>query len=85
MSGRLEDFTLEQLSIMIVAVMGACAGLLAVVFRSKCSSISCCGIKIERDPEAITDPDVQKEVVAQRRASINNLPNLPQDQEDPRP
>jgi len=80
--GQLESFSLEQLSIFVVAIMGACGGVMAVLFRSKCSRISCCGCTIERDPEAITDPDVQKEIVHSRRESMSNLPL---DQEDPRP
>lgn len=69
--GKLEDFSLEQLSIFIVAVTGACGGVLAILFRSKCKKISCCGCNLERDPEAITDPKVQKEVI--RRDSITKL------------
>ena len=72
--GKLEDFSLEQLSIFIVAIMGACGGLLAILFRSKCSKISFCGASIERDPEAITDPEIQKEVVRRNSVIINNEP-----------
>ena len=74
--GKLEDFSLEQLSIFIVAIMGACGGLLAILFRSKCSKINLCGASIERDPEAITDPEVQKEVVRRNSIILNNEPEV---------
>ena len=72
--GKLEDFSLEQLSIFVVAIMGACGGLLAVLFRSKCNKIKLCGASIERNPEAITDPEVQKEVIRRNSIIINNEP-----------
>jgi len=72
--GKLEDFSLEQLSIFVVALMGGCGGLLAILFRSKCSKISCCGASIERDPEAITDPEIQKEIIRRNSVIINNEP-----------
>ena len=74
--GKLEDFSLEQLSIFIVAIMGACGGLLAILFRSKCSKVKLCGATIERDPEAITDPEVQKEVIRRNSIIINNEPEI---------
>ena len=30
-------------------LMACCAGILSCILKSRCSSISCCGIKIERD------------------------------------
>lgn len=79
--GQLENFSLEQLSIFIVAVMGACGGVLAVLFRSKCSKISCCGATIERHPEAITDPEVQKEIVRRESQASINPEGDPEDQQ----
>lgn len=57
--GQLEDFSLEQLSIFVVAILGACGGLCAIMIKSKCSEIQmgCC--KIKRNPEAITDPEIK--------------------------
>ena len=68
---KLESFSLEQLSIFIVAVLGALSGCLVVCFRSKCDRISTPCLKIHRNPEAITDPELQKEVI--RRKSIINI------------
>ncbi len=68
---KLEDFSLEQLSIFIVAVLGALSGCLVVCFKSKCDKISTPCLTIHRNPEAITDPEVQKEVI--RRDSMVNI------------
>lgn len=68
---KLEDFSLEQLSIFIVAVLGALSGCLVVCFRSKCDKISTPCLTIHRNPEAITDPEIQKEVM--RRDSLINV------------
>lgn len=46
--GNLENFSLEQLSIFIVAVLGACGGCIAVLFKSKCDTISTPCLKIHR-------------------------------------
>lgn len=70
---KLEDFSLEQLSIFIVAVLGALSGCLVVCFKSKCDKISTPCLTIHRNPEAITDPEIQKEVI--RRDSIININN----------
>jgi len=72
---KLEDFSLEQLSIFIVAVLGALSGCLVVCFKSKCDKISTPCITIHRNPEAITDPEIQKEVI--RRDSMVNINNEP--------
>ena len=65
---KLESFSLEQLSIFIVAVLGALSGCLVVCFRSKCDKISTPCLTIHRNPEAITDPEIQKQVI--RRDSL---------------
>ncbi len=68
---QLEDFSLEQLSIFIVAILGACGGVCAVLFKSKCDRIETPCLKLHRNPEAITEPELQKEVI--RRNSTINL------------
>ena len=47
------DFTIEELMIFSVSVMGALGVLLSVIFRSKCKSIECCCIKCVRDVDAV--------------------------------
>ena len=77
---KLEDFSLEQLSIFIVAVLGALSGCLVVCFKSKCDKISTPCLTIHRNPEAITDPEIQKEVI--RRDSVINVNNEPATEDD---
>lgn len=36
----MKEFTLEQATVSITIIMTACGGLLAILFRSKCYSIS---------------------------------------------
>lgn len=70
---KLEDFSLEQLSIFIVAVLAGASACLLACFKSKCDRIETPCLKIHRNPEAITDPEVQKEVI--RRDSMVNINN----------
>lgn len=50
---KLADFTLEELMIFCISVLGALGGLLTVIFKSKCKTIDCCCIKCVRDTELI--------------------------------
>ena len=50
---KLENFTLEELMIFSVSILGALGGLLTVIFKSKCKTIDCCCIKCVRDVDAI--------------------------------
>ena len=43
------DYTMEDLGLFITLMATACGGLLAVVFKSRCKVIRCCGASIERD------------------------------------
>jgi len=47
--GRMADYTMEDLGLFITLMATACGGLLAVVFKSRCKVIRCCGASIERD------------------------------------
>ena len=48
---ELEPFTLNDLMLCIVGVLGACGGLIAVTQRSKCES--CCFGLIKRNVDAV--------------------------------
>ena len=50
---KLENFTLEELMIFSVSILGAVGGLLTVIFKSKCKTIDCCCISCVRDVDAI--------------------------------
>jgi hypothetical protein len=50
---KLENFTLEELMIFTVSILGAIGGLLTVIFKSKCKTIDCCCIKCVRDVDAV--------------------------------
>ncbi len=54
---KLADFTLEELMIFCISVLGALGGLLTVIFKSKCKTIDCCCIKCIRDTELIYKED----------------------------
>ena len=58
---KLENFTLEELMIFTVSILGALGGLLTVIFKSKCKTIDCCCIKCVRDVDAIVKeaPDIE--------------------------
>ena len=43
------DYSMEDLGLFITLMATACGGLLAVVFKSRCKVIRCCGASIERD------------------------------------
>ena len=47
--GQMADYTMEDLGLFITLMATACGGLLAVVFKSRCKVIRCCGASIERD------------------------------------
>ena len=68
---KLEDFSLEQLSIFIVAVLAGLSACLLACFKSKCDRVETPCLKIHRNPEAITEPELQREVI--RRNSTINL------------
>lgn len=57
---KLADFTLEELMIFCVSVMGALGVFCGVIMRSKCEEIACCGCKIKRNIEAIIEEEKLK-------------------------
>jgi len=44
-------------SFFLTSVIGCIMGILRMLYKSKCKTCSCCGIKIERDIEAETEID----------------------------
>ena len=46
MSGELTAYSLSELSLFVVSILGACGGLLGIFFKgiskSRCSNIKCC-------------------------------------------
>ena len=52
---ELEPFTLNDLMLCIVGILGACGGLLAITQRSKCQS--CCFGLVKRDVEAVVQSE----------------------------
>jgi len=68
---KLQPFSLEQMGLFITLILGSLSACLLVCFRSKCDKISTPCLTIHRNPEAITDPELQKEVI--RRNSIVNI------------
>lgn len=54
---KLADFTLEELMIFSVSIMGALGGLLSILFKSKCKTIDCCCFKCERDVRAVIEEE----------------------------
>ena len=79
---KLESFTLEQLGLFITLILGSLSGCLVVCFRSKCDKISTPCLTIHRNPEAITDPEIQKEVM-RRDSLINVTPSAEPETENP--
>tara|TARA_R110002124_G_scaffold17446_2_gene72895 strand:- start:4904 stop:5089 length:186 start_codon:yes stop_codon:yes gene_type:complete len=59
----MESFTLTEISITAVAVIGACGSFIAVLEKSRCKNISlCCGMyKCDRIlPDETIDPDIEE-------------------------
>lgn len=54
---KLADFTLEELMIFSVSILGALGALLSVLFKSKCKTIDCCCMKCERDVRAVIEEE----------------------------
>ncbi len=42
MSGRLQDFTIDQLAGSLALVLGSFGGLLMIIWKSRCKKINCC-------------------------------------------
>ena len=54
---KLQDFTLEELMIFLVSLLGAIGGVLTILFKSKCKTINCCCFKCERDVRAVIEEE----------------------------
>tara|TARA_R110000824_G_scaffold205337_1_gene390170 strand:- start:1579 stop:1779 length:201 start_codon:yes stop_codon:yes gene_type:complete len=53
----METFTIEQLGLFITLMAGACGGLLAVLFKSRCKNVKTPCISCDRDP--LTESEIQ--------------------------
>lgn len=51
----MQEFTIEQLGLFITLMSGACGGLIAVLFKSRCKNIKTPCISCDRDPPKVTD------------------------------
>jgi hypothetical protein len=51
----MENYSIGELSIAIVSIIGAVGGCLIIVERSRCKVIEACCCKIERDVSITTD------------------------------
>tara|TARA_R110002124_G_scaffold148129_2_gene313573 strand:- start:255 stop:443 length:189 start_codon:yes stop_codon:yes gene_type:complete len=57
----LADFSIGEMSIAIVSIIGACGGFLVILERSRCSSIKCCCIRLKREvPVLIEEENIEK-------------------------
>lgn len=58
---KLQDFTLEELMIFSVSILGAFSACMTIIlktcFRSKCKTINLCCLKCERDTRAIIEEE----------------------------
>jgi len=69
MGTKLADFTLEELMIFCVSILGALGVFAGTIMKSKCKTINCCCIKCVRDVDAII-----KEERLQLGKTISNEP-----------
>ena len=85
---KLENFTLEELMIFTVSILGALGGLLTVIFKSKCKTIDCCCIKCVRDVDAIIkEEQVMKGVLPKVKEApdIENIESRDTKEPEPEP
>lgn len=91
---KLADFTLEELMIFSVSILGALGALLSILFKSKCKTINCCCMKCERDVRAVIEEEklelgktptprkslseANKEVKMELRQSAESIENEPE-------
>ena len=74
---KLENFTLEELMIFTVSILGALGGLLTVIFKSKCKTIDCCCIKCVRDVDAIIKEEkIMKGLQTPRVEKMADIENI---------
>lgn len=77
---KLHDFTLEELMIFSVSILGAVGGLLSILFKSKCKTIDCCCIKCVRDVDAVI-----KEEKLEKGLQTPRLPPKDIEENEPEP
>ena len=68
------DFTLEELMIFSVSVMGGLGVLLSILFKSKCKSIKCCCISCIRDVDAVIKEEKLVRGISTPRINLNLEP-----------
>ena len=71
---KMADFTLEELMIFSVSVMGGLGVLLSVLFKSKCKTIDCCCIKCVRDVDAVIKEEKIVRGISTPRINLNLEP-----------
>jgi len=71
---KMADFTLEELMIFSVSVMGGLGVLLSVLFKSKCKTIDCCCIKCVRDVDAVIKEEKLERGISTPRINLNLEP-----------
>lgn len=73
MGTKLADFTLEELMIFCVSILGALGVFCGVIMKSKCEEIACCGCRIKRDIKAI---------IEEEKLALGKLPT-PREEKEP--
>tara|TARA_R110000737_G_scaffold302739_2_gene309870 strand:- start:4241 stop:4480 length:240 start_codon:yes stop_codon:yes gene_type:complete len=71
---KMADFTLEELMIFSVSVMGGLGVLLSILFKSKCKSIKCCCISCIRDVDAVIKEEKLVRGISTPRINLNLEP-----------
>tara|TARA_R110002096_G_scaffold96055_1_gene214763 strand:+ start:323 stop:562 length:240 start_codon:yes stop_codon:yes gene_type:complete len=71
---KMADFTLEELMIFSVSVMGGLGVLLSILFKSKCKSIKCCCISCIRDVDAVIKEEKLERGISTPRINLNLEP-----------
>ena len=76
---KMADFTLEELMIFSVSVMGGLGVLLSILFKSKCKSIKCCCISCIRDVDAVIKEEKLERGISTPRAVREEREPAPED------
>ncbi len=82
---KLENFTLEELMIFSVSILGAVGGLLTVIFKSKCKTIDCCCIKCVRDVDAIIKEEQVMKGILPKVKDAPDIENIELKEPEPEP
>ena len=69
---KMDDFTLNELMIFSISIIGAIGGLLAIAFKSRCETIDCFCFKCKRKIE--TDVVLEEEKVNLKKPPLGTNP-----------